>query len=320
MSPRFVRRPAIRWRGTEGQKHESRPWRGGFVSGVEGLLPRCENQSIPRHHRVCQLKTRVFRTAKPCPAKAPPDRPTLHRGERALTAHALRRTGAPIRRHSRAVGRCEGGFWRPFRAGDAGRYMLAAERFDRSGRERGRRNGPLGPVGLEVLRELLRLIDYRTGRLEPSLQTLMTRLRRSRDAIVRGLASLRAAGFLDWLRRWEPTGAKEGEGPTVKQASNAYRLALPPAAARLVPTLAPVPADEAQRAIDRAADRAAMIDALPLWEQGSAMTTSPLGAVLDRLGAAVARCESAGRTESPNREFKYGVGLRPDPVFSRRGR
>ncbi len=146
--------------------------------------------------------------------------------------------------------------------------MLAAERLERVGREPGKRNGPLGPVGLEVLRELLRLVDYRTGRLDPAITTLMDRLRRSKDAIVRALANLRAAGFLDWIRRYEPTG--NAEGPQVKQISNAYRLSLPPAAVRLLGAWAkpaPIPDDEAQRRADRAGDVAGMIAALPLWEQ-----------------------------------------------------
>lgn len=48
----------------------------------------------------------------------------------------------------------------PFNPKDIGRYLLAAERFERAGRERGDRSGPLGAVALEVLRELVRLIDY----------------------------------------------------------------------------------------------------------------------------------------------------------------
>lgn len=137
----------------------------------------------------------------------------------------------PIRRHSRPRGRCEGVFWRPFNPKDIGRYLLAAERFERAGRQKGDRSGPLGAVALEVLRELVRLIDYRTGRLEPALTTIMRRVKRSKDAVVRALANLRTHGFLDWLRRWEATGDREG-GPPVKQATNAYRLALPPAPVR----------------------------------------------------------------------------------------
>ncbi|HRM75333.1 MAG TPA: helix-turn-helix domain-containing protein, partial [Paracoccus sp. (in: a-proteobacteria)] len=55
------------------------------------------------------------------------------------------------------------------------------------------------------------LVDFRTGRLEPAIETLMRMLRRSRDAIVRALKALRSHGFLDWLRRYVPTG-NEGRG------------------------------------------------------------------------------------------------------------
>lgn len=239
-----------------------------------------------------------------------------------MTAYAARRTGAPIRRHSRTAGRCEIGFWRPFDPRDVPRFMLAAERLERAGRAPGKRSGPLGPVGLEVLRELMRLIDYRTGRLEPSITRLMERLRRSRDAIVRALANLRAAGFLDWLRRWEPTG--RDDGPQVRQASNAYRLHLPEAARRLIGRLAeaaPPPADDEQRRADHEAARVGMIDALPLWEQGTAAAgNNPLGAVLDRLGAAVAGCESAKQSESCPDRFRYGAGHSPGSFIPRRGR
>ena len=208
----------------------------------------------------------------------------------------------PVRRHSRERGRCEGVFWRPHKPADSARFMLAAERFERQGRAKGKRTGPLGTVALEVLRDLLRLIDYRTGRLEPAISTLQRRLRRSRDAVVRALANLRTHGFLDWLRRWEPTGSLDG--PKVKQATNAYRLTLPRAAERLLgashgPT--PEPEDIAHVRAERMAAVRAMIDALPLDEQPRAAGASgKLEAALSRLGAAMMRreCESAKQSES----------------------
>ena len=62
--------------------------------------------------------------------------------------------------------------------------MQAAEKYDRlkrlaHRRERNNReNGAIGHVGLEVLRELLRLIDYKTGRLDPAIATLALRIGR----------------------------------------------------------------------------------------------------------------------------------------------
>lgn len=211
-----------------------------------------------------------------------------------------RRTGQPVRRHSRLAGR-ELGFWQSFDRRDVARFMLAAERFDRTTRKKGERTGAIGSVGLEVLRELLRLIDFRTGRLDPSLQTLCDRLRRSRDAVVRALAKLRAAGFVDWLRRYVPTG-DSGRGPQVQQTSNAYRLTLPPLAAKLLgyqATPAPVPDDHRQRIEDAAAERRAMIAQLPLWEQPAQLVEdSGLAAILARFARGIAERESGKRPES----------------------
>ena len=98
----------------------------------------------------------------------------------------------PVRRHSRLVGRCEGVFWRRTDRQEVRRVLLAARRYELAGRPAGRRNGPLGHVGLEVLELLGNLVSFRTGRLEPSLDTLTRLLRRSRAAVVRALRALRA--------------------------------------------------------------------------------------------------------------------------------
>lgn len=136
------------------------------------------------------------------------------------------RARVPVRGHSYERGRCEGVFWKGTSRQEVRCILLAAKRYELAFRRRGRRCGPLGSVAIEVLEYLANLVDFRTGRLEPSIDTLMRRLRRSRDAIVRALRNLRAHGFLDWLRRYTPTG-NEGRGPQVRQASNAYRLHLP---------------------------------------------------------------------------------------------
>ena len=135
------------------------------------------------------------------------------------------RAGEPVRRHSRPQGRVEAVFWRPFRPKDVARHLLAAERFERAGKKPGKRTGPLGAVALEVLRELLRLVDYRTGRLEPALTTLMARTRRSKDAVVRALSALRAR-----LRRLgAPLRGHRRDGPRPAGAAGLQRL--PPGAA-----------------------------------------------------------------------------------------
>lgn len=223
-----------------------------------------------------------------------------------------RRTGEPVRRDSVMKGR-DRLQWRPISRRDARQIVDGARRYDRAGRQPGERNGPLGHVALEVLDYLANLIDFRTGQLDPALTTLMAKLHRSRDAIVRALAALRTHGFLDWLRRYEPTG-NEGRGPKLKQASNAYRLFLPPAAARLLDRMtkpAPPPDDFTHRQEQEAAEIEAHKATLPLAERGLFNWTGDddLGAQLARLGRLIERdqCESARQSESGAR-FKSMKG------------
>lgn len=215
-----------------------------------------------------------------------------------------RRTGEPVRRHSYKAGR-EGLFWRPVTRKETQAIILAAKRYELTGRAAGSRTGPLGGVAIEILELFANLVSFRTGQLDPSIDYLMRKLKRSRDAIVRALKALRAHGFLDWLRRYVPTGA-EGRGPQVQQTSNAYRLSLPPRAARLLARMgltAPVPEDHEHRQQQRAAEIEAhkaslSLEELPLF----AVEDDELASSLARLGAAITarkERESAKRSESP---------------------
>jgi hypothetical protein len=229
----------------------------------------------------------------------------LSLGDTLETTPALggKRHGEPVRRHSRLAGR-EGVFWRPITRSEAQRILYAAKRFERVHRQKGSRSGPLGGVALEVLELFVNLVSYKTGQLDPSLETIMRLCRRSKDAVVRALANLRQHGFLDWLRRYVPAD-RDGAGPQVQQTSNAYRMSLPARAAAMVGRWfgAPPPSDDAHRRERAAAKAKAMIDALPLFEQGTASfgRDSPIGAALDRLGAGIMEKgrESARRSESP---------------------
>lgn len=215
---------------------------------------------------------------------------------------AGKRTGEPVRRHSRLAGR-EGVFWRRTDRQEVRRIVLAAKRYELAGRASGSRNGPLGSVAIEVLELFANLVNFRTGRLEPSIETLMRYLKRSRDAIVRALKALRQHGFLDWLRRYVPTGG-EGRGPQVQQTSNAYRLFLPRAAARLLGRMglaAPMPDDHShaleQRERAHQEYRASLdLEELPLFELGA---DDPLAQSLARLARSIKQRESARQTEFP---------------------
>lgn len=225
----------------------------------------------------------------------------------ALGASSASPERAPVRRHSRLVGRCEGVFWRGTSRQEVRRILLAARRYELAGRPAGQRNGPLGHVALEALELLANLVSFRTGRLEPSLDTLMRLLRRSRAAVVRALRALRTHGFLDWLRRYEPTGQTEGPGPRVRQVSNAYRLSLPARAARLLGRLLqdpPLPEDLAHARETRAAELAAHkvtlpLDQLALFEAGD----SPLGRALASLGRKLQEREFTREPESQAKEI-----------------
>ncbi len=208
----------------------------------------------------------------------------------------------PVRRHSRLVGRCEGIFWRRTDRQEVRRVLLAARRYDLVERQTGRRNGPLGHVALEVLELLANLVSFRTGRLDPSLDTLMAKLKRSRDAVWRALRALREHGFLDWLRRYEPTGQTEGRGPRVRQASNAYRMMIPLRAARLLGRMGaapPLPEDVIHAQEVRAAELAAHKAGLPLDELALfEVASSPLARALADMGRKVEERESVRRSES----------------------
>lgn len=148
-----------------------------------------------------------------------------------------RRTHQRVRRNSHMRGRCEAGWWVPFDPKTKAQMMIAAERTGYKLKPKGKRAVRGQAVifnALAVLRELLRTVDYKTGRLEPSLKTLAQRVRLAKDTVVRALKTLKAWGFVDWIRRYAETGEHGVRGPQVEQASNAYRLTIPAAARKLL--------------------------------------------------------------------------------------
>lgn len=217
-------------------------------------------------------------------------------------AKAPRRTGQPVRRLSRAQGRCEGVFWRSIDKREVRQIVTAARRYELATRQAGQRNGALGPIALEILDLFGNLVDFRTGRLDPSIDFMRAKLRRSRDAITRALRALRDHGFLDWLRRFVPTG-NGGRGPQVQQTSNAYRMSLPARALRLMGRLfipAPAPDDFSHAQQQAAAVYEGQVDSLSLPERARHVidADNPLADALARLGFMIQERESARRSES----------------------
>ncbi|WP_205965822.1 helix-turn-helix domain-containing protein [Paracoccus liaowanqingii] len=214
----------------------------------------------------------------------------------------------PLRRNSRRAGSCEASFWRGTSRQDVRKVLMAAQKYERANRAPGKRNGPLGGIALEVLALFANLVNFRSGRLDPSLDYITDKLRRSRDAVVRALKALREHGFLDWLRRFEPV-PNDGRGPQVRQVSNAYRLSVPKRALALLgrwagrPTL---PDDDQAARADRAALEAQHVATLDLAGFATFhIEDSDLAKALAQMGKAIDLRESAKQTESQSTSCSY---------------
>lgn len=201
------------------------------------------------------------------------------------------------------------GMWKPIdrKKWSIAKRIGAAEKYDRDHRQQGEKMGPLGHIGLEVLRALYMIVDYKTGRLEPSIDYICGKVKRSRAAVVRALARLRDHGFLKWKRRAEPIEGAEGlRGPQVKQIPNAYGLDLPvEAISYLTSRDGPsVPACEEDRHAAHAAEKEEMVDTLPLAEVPSAyVEDNALREILARMGSSLS-ASNANSHKSQNPDTK----------------
>jgi len=224
-----------------------------------------------------------------------------------LTAAKATRAYQPVRRNSYyASDRRSSALWRPLGATsrDARRLIAArlkaAEFYDRKHKQPGKWNGPLGAIGLEVLRELYRIVDFKTGRLDPAIATICERIRRSKQAVVDALARLKEHGFLDWVRRSEPIEA-EGAGPRVRQITNAYGFSLPKCAAAWVKKIVgngPAPDCEIARQEADAAEVEAMLGTASTDEQVDYLVGDPqLAAIFKRFGSSLSKNNASLPTE-----------------------
>jgi hypothetical protein len=77
-----------------------------------------------------------------------------------------------------------------------------ARRLERQTRARNRQDGAIGRNGLAVLHAMLfDFLDYASGRLDPAIKTIARAANISERSAARGLAKLKAAGVVTWLRR-----------------------------------------------------------------------------------------------------------------------
>src|SRR4051812_4677012 len=109
----------------------------------------------------------------------------------------------------------------------AARLWHKARAWDRETRQPGRHGGVIGRVALDVLYVLtFDFQNFRTGRLDPSLDMIAAKASCCRRAVVDALARLRDLGLLAWRRRCEETRDSQGRF-RLRQRTNAYGL-LPP--------------------------------------------------------------------------------------------
>ncbi len=106
-------------------------------------------------------------------------------------------------------------------------YWHKAREFERRTRKPGCQDGALGRNGLAVLQTLLfDFLNHASGRLDPSQSAIARKACISLRSVTRGLANLKLAGVLFWLRRAAETRDEYGRF-CLEQDTNAYAV-LPP--------------------------------------------------------------------------------------------
>lgn len=234
------------------------------------------------------------------------------------TVNASRRTFQKVHRDSKLSGPAEIEPWQAnVRLFDGAgedsrdRALEAARLYELEFKAKGRRNGPIGHVGLEVLKALWHVVDFSSGRLEPSIVWIMDATGRCRDAVVSALKRLAKCGFVSWVRRFAYTGQRGFRTPEVRQETNAYALAVPPTAAFLLTprqVLRTLPRgwaawdEAAQRNAFFASRAAALHSAADPYRNGHyrAEALTPLSRVLAQLEAGVLRRRHTRESVTPD--------------------
>jgi hypothetical protein len=99
-----------------------------------------------------------------------------------------------------------------------------ARAWDRETHQSGRHGGIIGRVALDVYYCLaLDFQNFRTGRLDPSLDAIAAKACCCRRAVVDAIARLRNLGMISWQRRCEETRDEAGRF-RLRQRTNAYAV------------------------------------------------------------------------------------------------
>lgn len=157
---------------------------------------------------------KIFRDRLPCAS-----------ADRATSALFVADTHFKITKHSTPVWRESSRRKVNFQGGwtmrQARRIYRSARRFERQTRLPGRQDGKVTRAGLAVLYSLLfDFLNFKSGRLDPSYETIAKMAGICRSSVAKGLAALKAAGILHWVRRCADRMV-DGRW-TLEQETNAY--------------------------------------------------------------------------------------------------
>ncbi|AEH63654.1 helix-turn-helix domain-containing protein [Zymomonas mobilis] len=125
----------------------------------------------------------------------------------------------PVHRNSYEVGEREHLVWKAINKDHIGAYLEAVDQYSIKTRA-------LSDKAVRLLKMLFRMADFRTGRLEPTLETISEKVGFARATVVRLLRQLKEQGFLRWIRR-SIRIKKEDARPQRRQTSNAYGFLSP---------------------------------------------------------------------------------------------
>jgi hypothetical protein len=115
----------------------------------------------------------------------------------------------------------------PLRKKKAVKLYHKARAFERQTRQPGRQDGALGRNGILVFHALIfDFLDYATGQLDPAIESIARKACISIASAKRGLAKLKLAGVLHWIRRAAETRDEQGRF-CLEQDTNAYGLIEP---------------------------------------------------------------------------------------------
>jgi hypothetical protein len=113
--------------------------------------------------------------------------------------------------------------WRVVVKDEAAALIRQLEDYERQTRRPGKQDGDIGRNGLAVFRALIfTFLNYTTGRLDPGYSAIARVACISIRSVARGLAALKAAGVLDWVRRC--TARFEAGRAVLDQETNAYGI------------------------------------------------------------------------------------------------